>query len=414
MPSPGSLLRRPAGAIPQGVPRLDPGDPINQRLVGLWLPGVAPTTDFAGRNGTAAPTAIGVMPSRYGIAGVFDGSTSQLDIGTPPAPPGNKIWVSALVNFTGTSDRIIIQRYNYTGPVGWSLEIYSGDIIFYNTNGSYPTYSAAAAGANTWHQIDGIDDGTNLILYVDGVLRAATADGGKSLASGAHLVIGGRSPGFSGNSFGGQIARVALLDRTPLASEIMRAASSARLWPGLVFPGDRIADLVASVAGGGGLAVAAAARLAAEFVAGIGRGAGIGMEAAARRAAGSRAPTEFAAAASGSGLVSGEAQAGRVRAYAVPAEWLRRARGVAATPAEAAAALAAGAVVAVESGGAAALLVSAGARLPVEFAAAATPLARPLPRLLASPGRLRILATPGRRRVLATPGRTRTLKPTDR
>jgi hypothetical protein len=408
-----SRLLRP-GMIPQGVPQIDWTDPINDGLLYLSLPGLG-FFDLSdnGQNGTPSGT-ITTAPSRFGNAAVFNGSNSYISL-----PTGGAIYerlnypftvniIGSLANATSIGVALCLASVASGAKLQIGTAAGEGLLLSINQSGfPYVPYAAFAIGVpQLWTLV--VYSSSSADFYLDGVPPALTgSDYFTNPPSGNYLGVGGS---VLNRYFAGRVAQVRIANGAWTQGRAMELA--AHPFRGLVFPSDR---LWLWGAGSGGVAVNVAAPLATEAVADIARAAALPQETLRRLAAAADLAAEFPATVAPEPALPAEWTARRLRAVPVPAEWLHAAGGVAATtPAEALAALAAGAMVAVESGGSLSLIVAAAAALPVEWRQAALCLSMPLARLLASPGRLRILAGPARRRLLASAGRLRTLKPSDR
>ena len=426
MPLDGSFDQRrpyrPPGLIPQGIPLLDPNDPINTGLVGLWLPGRTGGYDLSGHgNHATAVGAPGVAPTPIGHGVQLNGSSQYLTLPPSFGATTGPITVMAY----GTLDEypaaagVLVCRVSQGSPYpqNWVLAINStGKPYFASSADSYlsaasPNAVALGAYQTVAGTYAGLAAGGARRLWVGGAnVATATNSSNPPTSIGSSLpTIGVGSTDSPAYYYDGVIAivRVWLLDMSPFMARL-----GADPFAGLVFfPSDR-RWLYGAAATGSGISVSAAALFAAEGRAGIARALALPHEASARAMLSRGIAAESATTVVPASAFPAEWAAARLWEAAVPAEWLGAADGVAATPAEALAALAGGAIIAVENAGALSLVVAAAAALPLEWQEAARPV--PVARLLVSPGRLRILSAPARRRLLASAGRLRTLKPVDR
>lgn len=204
---------------------------IPQGLVGWWklddgASGSTPTTaaDSTGRGNTGTLTNGPIWTSgQISNALSFNGSNTYITAGTDSSLNQAVLSIIAWVKFTNTSDMIFVQKWQYSGDLGYTIEIYSGNILFAvgGGNGSYPTYSATTAGSGSWHLIAGVFDGTTQFLYVDGQLRGFVSSNRTTAQGSGDMRIGGRSSGGANTSWmNGSIDDVRIYNRALTQSEI--------------------------------------------------------------------------------------------------------------------------------------------------------------------------------------------------
>jgi hypothetical protein len=414
---PGSLLIRPGGAIPQGWPAFDPSHPINAGLANCWpmaegggdtLYDLGPRTQPAAPNGSPMWT-----PTQKGRA--IDASSGNY-------------WTTASATYSASNNFTILLTACLLGTIAGA----QGLLTIRNTSTFQPWGGLAISGAAEEPYLTGVTFNNSASEYnahtaldiIQGLPFAAAVVAtptamhvwmwdakrglrtfvlSESVTAGAvtgQLFIGADVYDPSGRYWPGWLLAPRVYDNRALGiADFLSYARDPRV--GLVFPSDRL-PLWPTATGGGGIGVSAAAALGGEALAEAAAAAALAAEATATSGRASR--------------LLGETQAtlAAIAGNSPALEFLASATAVAATPGEALAALAAGAVVAVENGGVLSLIVSAGVALPFEWRAfEAAPIVSAA-RLLASGGRIRILASPGRRRLLASPGRVRILQITDR
>lgn len=99
------------------------------------------------------------------------------------------------------------------GADNWGFYSDSGKIAFFskNTSGSFKSIIATTTtNDGQWHNYIGVNDGTNLKLYIDGVLNNSNTDGSNGTTVNAASKIGSRWNGA--NNFSGSIDEVAIFD----------------------------------------------------------------------------------------------------------------------------------------------------------------------------------------------------------
>lgn len=99
------------------------------------------------------------------------------------------------------------------GSDNWGFYSDSGKIAFFskNTSGSFKSIIATTTtNDGQWHNYIGVNDGTNLKLYIDGVLDNSNTDGSNGTTVNAASKIGSRWNGA--NNFSGSIDEVAIFD----------------------------------------------------------------------------------------------------------------------------------------------------------------------------------------------------------
>lgn len=434
--APHAPLWRPPGSIPQGMPRLDPTDPVNAGLASLWLPGLYPTGDLGPAQNAPSPSSVGFTANNAGPDGNFNGSSSLIATTTNfgSSPPTS---FAILATFSTKIGSQVIAGFN-ADQNGSGTE--TGDRILFIGSGNAARFVAIIGGTQieTTGAAPDPTDGrahsvlvvcvyngstTTLSLYIDGVLNASTSHSGAPNASytNSYFVVGAGSTtgyGISAAFFTGAINQVRLWYGGPVSHLLALAPrfSAADPWPGLIFPSDRAQQTKRL------FAVSALAPLPSEARASLARGALLPDEAAATARSAPPLPVEALAALAADAALPAAARAAFLRIAAVATENLAAIKRAATLPAEAL--VAAGIEAGLPSEYLAAL--SQAAQTPSEMSAALAlviaVLALPLEvlpppavivslwRLLQSPGRARLLAPPGWRRLLATPGRRRILR----
>ena len=111
----------------------------------------------------------------------FDGGTSKLDCGNPTSLQiTGSITLSAWVKFNGSGTQFIIAKDDNTNR-NYGLYTSNGSIymlIFISGAAKQAHTTATTFNDNRWHRIIGINNGTDLLVYVDGKLEPSTGGSG--------------------------------------------------------------------------------------------------------------------------------------------------------------------------------------------------------------------------------------------
>ena len=139
----------------------------------------------------------------------LDGIDDYVDIGTLLNFLGNKS-VSMWLKFTDSGGYKVALN---VGSDAYGMYSTSGKIAFYHKNSSN-AYKDIVATTTTndgqWHHYLGVNDGTNLKLYIDGVLDNSNTNGSNGTLANANGRIGARWNNLS--LFSGSIDEVAIFD----------------------------------------------------------------------------------------------------------------------------------------------------------------------------------------------------------
>lgn len=188
---------------------------------GVYLPGVVP-------GGVAGPVS-------NNVAAPINGVISCVDAGNDPSfdPTGANAF-TAMCWFKGNPSDGRLQTIMSHGATNWSLNVdgSSGLAVLSTLNGSLTSSSIINDGG--WHFLAGVDDGTNVYLYVDGRLDAtAPLPGTNGLAAepNVDLYLGGNADdtqvGKNEQYFSGAIAQAALFTNALSAAQIQQIYSVA-------------------------------------------------------------------------------------------------------------------------------------------------------------------------------------------
>ena len=104
----------------------------------------------------------------------LDGADDYVEVGNAPAlNPANALTLSVWVNPAKlSSTQMLVAKYQ-AGLIQYFIRIQSGGRVRFNLNAGGTVTgvdSNAMITANAWHHIAGTYDGTQVRLYVDGVL----------------------------------------------------------------------------------------------------------------------------------------------------------------------------------------------------------------------------------------------------
>jgi hypothetical protein len=189
-----------------------------------YVSGSTTWIDLAGTNNgtlTNGPT----FNSGSGGSIVFDGvddyvrSTNTLSL--------TNITLNTWFYFTTLSDQICSQSWNYALTGGFTLEIYTSNLLFaVNGNGSnnWPQYSVSNLTTGRWYNITGTLSSNTQSLYLDGIFITSVTDAARNNAnSGVALTVGARSSGGPASSFStGRSSIVQIYNRALSASEVLQ------------------------------------------------------------------------------------------------------------------------------------------------------------------------------------------------
>jgi hypothetical protein len=197
--------------------------------------GTTATDLVGGKDGTYTNGPIlgqsGAIAGDTDTAASFDGSNDFVGFGDNYGFAGTasfsaEAWVNQSTAHATWSARIF-DKVNYgTNRDGWLLVNQANDslaFIRYNGTGTSGTSIGAAAGlvtaTNGWHHVAVTYDGTNMRLYVDGVLKAGPSSSTYALnAHASPFAVGAQSGG--GNPFPGLIDDVAVYNVALSAQQV--------------------------------------------------------------------------------------------------------------------------------------------------------------------------------------------------
>ena len=211
----------------------------------------------SGYNGTLtnmaspATSTSGWSNGKYGGGLNFDHSNDFVNIGTTATSlqivtPG--LTESGWIKYTGDgslpggSRATLFASYSNAGVQGYSVELTgstTSDIAARVVTHTGAADTCASANGtivvNKWHYVTGSYDGTNLRIYIDGVLRNTCAASGDITASALHYKIGSRataSSASSDNLFQGTLDEVKIYNYARTSAQIIEDMNAGHPAPG--------------------------------------------------------------------------------------------------------------------------------------------------------------------------------------
>jgi hypothetical protein len=168
------------------------------------------------------------QPGEAGLAAVFDGSSSYFDIPESPSliltgPMTIAAWVNPANenNFVALVDK----DYNYLGYTFYLA--YNQVFMQISSTSSSSRLYAGNVPVNTWSHIAGVYDGSQILIYVNGVLVGQTPAGGLSNCA-KDLYIGMYGSPGSGRYFPGLMDNVRIYNRALSAAEVQNLSTTGQ------------------------------------------------------------------------------------------------------------------------------------------------------------------------------------------
>ena len=188
--------------------------------------------DGSGRGNTGtAEGPVWTTAGKFGKALTFDGSNDYVTV--PDAAsldPGPAMTLEAWVRPTASSGwRTVMLKENGTGELAYSLYSASGtnrpSAWASVSGGSQSVIGTAAVPLNAWTHLAATYDGSNLRLYVGGVLKVTKAYSGSVAGTAEPLRIGGNA--VWGEYFAGQIDEVRIYNKALTVTQIQADMAAA-------------------------------------------------------------------------------------------------------------------------------------------------------------------------------------------
>jgi hypothetical protein len=168
-------------------------------------------------NGVWAGTAV-YGAGKFGNAAVFNGSKRinlNFSMGSLPSP-GYNASLSAWFKTTSTSSGFII---SYRDPVYFSLFLLNNGDVQSTFYASSVTGTNAAVNDGNWHNIIATNNGSSIVIYIDGVVKG-TAAGSTNIGFNAGFnAIGGRA-NVGASYINGSVDQVRFFNRVLTGAEI--------------------------------------------------------------------------------------------------------------------------------------------------------------------------------------------------
>jgi hypothetical protein len=170
----------------------------------------------------------------------FDGTNDSVDLGDNYDFTGNVPFsISAWINPASVPSAAgrIVSKYNFGTSGQWYLDINGlSQIDFLRECGSYGTTSVSSVPLNSWTHVVGVYNGSDLLIYKNGILDKTKTDSCAISDTSTHTIIGAgddATPNTEYN-FNGQIDDVRIFNYalTPLQIKtIMNNGSSVNFTP---------------------------------------------------------------------------------------------------------------------------------------------------------------------------------------
>ena len=194
-----------------------------------WWSGDGNANDISGGGNNGTPeNGAGFVAGRAGQGFLLDGIDDQVVIGNVPSLElqTGDFTIEAWANIAQSKFNVIAGKDGCGDPNIYSLLVDQSNAPGFsvvNSAGDSFIVSASAVSLNEWHHIAGVKEGTNIKIYVDGVLQNTLAISGTFGANNKIFAIGDRinsNPTGCGNTnFSGRIDEVSLYNRALTAAE---------------------------------------------------------------------------------------------------------------------------------------------------------------------------------------------------
>jgi hypothetical protein len=133
-----------------------------------------------------------------------------------------------IVKYTTTNDQIFVQKWNYAGSQGYTIELYLNEIAAACYTGSnYLRVSVSSYPVNNVYHMILTLSGTTQTLYINGLSVSSNSSGAAPSLSGTALTIGNRS-NLSGTYLGGNVYLTKFYNRALTAAEVLQNFNAYR------------------------------------------------------------------------------------------------------------------------------------------------------------------------------------------
>ena len=178
--------------------------------------GATTTTSVYGNNSPVLPRAIDIAESQADAIGngsaSFNGSSDYIDLGdSTDFDITNSITLSAWIKADAINQHALLVGRDDGTNRNYYFDLYTDEKIFWNCKGLSDTQvgSSTIISANEWYHIAGTYDGSNLKLYINGILEDSDASTGSIDNDNVSLTIGAREAGMD-RRFNGSISQVGI------------------------------------------------------------------------------------------------------------------------------------------------------------------------------------------------------------
>ena len=192
---------------------------------------MADATDETGLYNLTASNVDFNVQGKYGFAGKFNGTNSYLYAANSVQQPTKSFSVSCWVNFYTIKAASVGVIGNFktgvTPQIGWAIAHQSGTPFQFWADGTASSNGAKAQGttnpvAGIWYNIVGTYDGTNIKIYVNGLLEGTTAYSATPAQTDQPLVIGRWYGNYDDLYTDGKIDQVRIFNKAISADEVTK------------------------------------------------------------------------------------------------------------------------------------------------------------------------------------------------
>jgi hypothetical protein len=195
--------------------------------------GATTTTSVYGGNAPILPRAVDVAKEGQADAigdgsASFNGSTDYIDLGdSTDFDITNSITLSAWIKVDAINQHALLAGRDDGTNRNYYLELYTDEKIYWTCNGLSDTQvvSSTTISANEWYHIAGTYDGSNLKLYINGILEDSDASTGSIDNDDVSFTIGAREAGVD-RRLDGNISQVGIWQGALTQSQIQSVMES--------------------------------------------------------------------------------------------------------------------------------------------------------------------------------------------
>ena len=218
-----------------GMPFVNRAHRLGRGLVAWWVCNErsgGQVFDLSGNGNTGTRNGTGIIwtAGKFGSAQQFNGSDDYINIPNRPIfTCANAItvlaWIKTSVGASPGDDYYVIVKKRRGSSDSWQLLLHNGgDFINWgiDTGDNTTLLSTTDVTDDVWHQAVGTWDGTNISVYVDGILENTGAKAGTMAATEHNVGIGWMDTALVGtyDYFNGLIDHVMIYNRALIPAEI--------------------------------------------------------------------------------------------------------------------------------------------------------------------------------------------------